>query len=444
MNTQPLAVSHDASETVCYAGQPVALLTAITLNEPASGFALVLSVPSCLRIDASLAWQDLGGEQVPCLGDEELHLRSDDWGHALTWQVVGDFPAGAQFRFRVETIAAAVTPDQTATSEAHVALWPPDTGERSPAGADRCSAVANASLTVRALSPLSLVADRGGCYPGEMVSFFSRVAAPQALDGFELAVYLPPGLAYAGYQAPEDLAAGAPSISLRGDGSCWLQWQVEGPIPSGASHEFQVQARVGRLDEHRDEMRVCRAELTLSPVAQTAAETAPQGSFCESTALLAVTRTAYLSYLPALYESDDLMGRFLRLFESFWLPIEQQISDFPYYFDPLTAPADLLPWLASWVGAVPDGRWSQPALRRLVRSSVSLCGRRGTRQALAESIQILTGQAMAVEIREDETNSFDVELNLPAGAGEADVERAQAIANLVRAQAPAQTNHRLL
>jgi phage tail-like protein len=113
----------------------------------------------------------------------------------------------------------------------------------------------------------------------------------------------------------------------------------------------------------------------------------------EATVAIAVAvKARSLDYLPAVYHEDDLMGRFLMLFESFWTPIEQQIDSLSYYFDPRLTPPDLLPWLASWIDLVLDERWPEHKRRRLLRSAVPLYRKRGTRQGLVEYLEIYTGQ----------------------------------------------------
>ncbi len=52
----------------------------------------------------------------------------------------------------------------------------------------------------------------------------------------------------------------------------------------------------------------------------------------------------YLKYLPALFtERDEFMGRFLRIFEDIFTPIEQVIAQVHLYFDPkMTQPRTLV------------------------------------------------------------------------------------------------------
>jgi len=125
----------------------------------------------------------------------------------------------------------------------------------------------------------------------------------------------------------------------------------------------------------------------------------------ETVTVLVSAKGRYIRHLPRMYlEQDELMGRFLMLFESFWGPIEQQIDNLYDYFDPLLTPARLLPWLAGWVDLTLDERWPEAQRRRLLRSAVSLYRKRGTRRGLQEYLEIYTGGR--VKITEHSASNF--------------------------------------
>jgi phage tail-like protein len=125
----------------------------------------------------------------------------------------------------------------------------------------------------------------------------------------------------------------------------------------------------------------------------------------ESVTIAVAAQGRYLSHLPRVYqEQDELMGRFVMLFESFWAPIENQIDNIHYYLDPQIMPAELLPWLATWVDLALDDRWPEAKRRRLLQAAVSLYRKRGTRQGLQEYLEIYTGAR--VQISEHGANNF--------------------------------------
>ena len=106
---------------------------------------------------------------------------------------------------------------------------------------------------------------------------------------------------------------------------------------------------------------------------------------------VAPIKSSYLDYLPALYRDDDLMGRFLLIFESIMKPLENTIDNLNLYFDPLMVPEPLLQWLASWFDLALDPSWPLHRRRELVKSGAELYRWRGTRRGLSEYLRIYTG-----------------------------------------------------
>src|SRR5438876_2866308 len=89
--------------------------------------------------------------------------------------------------------------------------------------------------------------------------------------------------------------------------------------------------------------------------------------------------SSYLKYLPAIYSSDSFVGRFLRIFEDVLGPIQVMVDNQPYYFDPMTAPKDLLNLLAFWVDLDEGADWPLPKRRALVAAAPILYRMRGTK-----------------------------------------------------------------
>ena len=102
-------------------------------------------------------------------------------------------------------------------------------------------------------------------------------------------------------------------------------------------------------------------------------------------------RSSYLAYLPAIYSQSDFMGRFLMIFESVLSPIEEVLDNISCYFDPSIAPAELLPWLASWLHLVLDDNWPLESRRALIKSAVELYQWRGTKRGLREYLKVYSG-----------------------------------------------------
>jgi phage tail-like protein len=104
-------------------------------------------------------------------------------------------------------------------------------------------------------------------------------------------------------------------------------------------------------------------------------------------------RSTYLQYLPAPYQGDPFMGRFLMIFERILGPIERTIDTLPAMFDPRLAPSELLPWLASWVGVELDENWPESRQRQLILWAARLYRWRGTRRGLREHLRLYTGRS---------------------------------------------------
>jgi phage tail-like protein len=113
-------------------------------------------------------------------------------------------------------------------------------------------------------------------------------------------------------------------------------------------------------------------------------------------------RSSYLRYLPAPYREDEVysafLERFLALFETVFHGLDREIDLLYRLFDPLLAPPEFLPWLASWVSLAIEDDMPRERARRLIARAPSLFRRKGTPAALAELLEIHTGrQAFVAE-----------------------------------------------
>ncbi|MBN1656886.1 MAG: hypothetical protein JXA93_00720 [Anaerolineae bacterium] len=314
---------------------------------------------------------------------------------------------------------------------------------------------------------VSHIADIYRRYPGETVKFSTRVDIEPSLPGFTLLVALPAGMTLADYQGPGSRML--PRITLH-EGANNLIWHVDRRATRRAaaggaiSYEFWVTATVARVQEE--------TVLESRAVATAGEEGEASLRAVETVSVIVSPRGRYLDYLPAIYRDDDLMGRFLMLFESFWAPVSRQIESMPNYFDPRMTPPEFLPWLASWIDLVLDERWPIDKRRRLLAAAAALYRKRGTRQGLEEYLEIYTGaRPRIIEHRAhnfrlgqgarlgpgvalgrgNEPHTFTVILCLPEGStaddadsgpGEAEVRRRR-IEAIIEAEKPAHTGYQL-
>lgn len=95
--------------------------------------------------------------------------------------------------------------------------------------------------------------------------------------------------------------------------------------------------------------------------------------------------------LPGMLQDDAVVQQLCAALDEVLAPIVATLDCLPAYLDPLTAPPDVLDWLAGWVGlALPEG--TDPELRRrLVGRGADLHRRRGTVRGVREAIAAWSG-----------------------------------------------------
>lgn len=286
---------------------------------------------------------------------------------------------------------------------------------------------------------LSHTADRLRCYAGEEITLHTRLDVRAAVQQPVLEIELPPATEIVDYSATTDMEA---TLAVTPAGR-FAVWRGTWLFQAGAQHHFTLRLRLRRDDplqtviEDEDDYQrntwlssraEVRASLTKGGAPVRAADTVMVAVFAKS---------QYLRYLPALYERDQFMARFLMLFESFWAPIHQQIDAIPAYFDPYLTPPQLLPWLAYWLGLTLHEQWPEARQRRLLASAVRLYRTRGTRAGLTAMLEIFSdGQ---VEIQEHRADNFRLGRGARLGQGIAIGQRNRPFSFSVRVQLPAST-----
>lgn len=231
-------------------------------------------------------------------------------------------------------------------------------------------------------------------YPGETVTLFVALAAHQPVEALTLRLTHPAALQVEAICAPPELLGQMPEEQLDGSNPSLL-WNL-GALGAGATREYRIVARV----------LPTREELALTSRATLSGRNrwGDLQRAGEAATLQVRPKGDYLRYLPAIYEQDDFMGRFLMLFESFRAPIDAQIAQIWHYFDPSLTPDAFLPWLASWVDLTLDERWPLERRRALLANAMSLFRQRGTRRGLARYLELYTGGQ--VEIVEHRAENF--------------------------------------
>ncbi len=139
----------------------------------------------------------------------------------------------------------------------------------------------------------------------------------------------------------------------------------------------------------------------------------PAGS--RSIELAVKANAEYLRYLPELYNYDDFINRFLMMFESFWKPINQQISGGENYYDPDLTPDSFLEWLASWVGMEIDETFPRERVRDLIKNAIPFYHSRGTAESLRFFLEMYSGGK--VEVKERKAHNMVIGASMGLGDG---------------------------
>jgi phage tail-like protein len=95
--------------------------------------------------------------------------------------------------------------------------------------------------------------------------------------------------------------------------------------------------------------------------------------------------------LPAVYQEDALLQRFLTAFDEVLAPVFCTLDNLPAYFDPRLTPPDFLAWLAGWLGLTIDDNWPIERRRTLASEAAGLYRWRGTVKGLATEVALHTG-----------------------------------------------------
>jgi phage tail-like protein len=104
-------------------------------------------------------------------------------------------------------------------------------------------------------------------------------------------------------------------------------------------------------------------------------------------------RRSYLRHLPSVYREDEasaaFLERFLSVFESTFVGVEEDVRGVTRYFDPRGVPGEYLSWLGRWLAVELDETWPEDAKRELLARAPELFKKRGTREGLLATIGVV-------------------------------------------------------
>lgn len=94
--------------------------------------------------------------------------------------------------------------------------------------------------------------------------------------------------------------------------------------------------------------------------------------------------------MPAVYQEDEFTMRWTAGLDDVLAPAISTLDCVSAYVDPLLTPADFLPWLAGWFGAVLDENWPLDRQRTSVATSTEMYRQRGTAAGLRALMAMVT------------------------------------------------------
>jgi phage tail-like protein len=120
-------------------------------------------------------------------------------------------------------------------------------------------------------------------------------------------------------------------------------------------------------------------------------------------------RSLYLDFVPSIYREVDFIGRFLKVFEQSFEPAVDILQTLWAYLDPNTAPSQMLPFLAYWVGWPGQVPWDELKQRQLIRRALEIYRWRGTQRGLQLYLHLYTGLPNEqIQIEESFNRTFEL------------------------------------
>ena len=117
--------------------------------------------------------------------------------------------------------------------------------------------------------------------------------------------------------------------------------------------------------------------------------------------------------LPSVYRTDQFTQQLCESFDEVLSPVISALDNLPAYLDLGTAPEDLLPWLAHWIGLAVDRGDDPVRQRELLRSTSDLHGWQGTRRGIELAISAQLGVRAEVVESGGASWSVDARDSLP-------------------------------
>lgn len=106
----------------------------------------------------------------------------------------------------------------------------------------------------------------------------------------------------------------------------------------------------------------------------------------------------FLDTFPEIYrERNSFFHRYLTIFSALYHEFQGDIDQFYKNFQPDTAPAEMLPVLAEWLGInLQGGFLKEDVMRKLAKNAYALNRIKGTKKAMEQVIRIVLGESPVI------------------------------------------------
>lgn len=106
-------------------------------------------------------------------------------------------------------------------------------------------------------------------------------------------------------------------------------------------------------------------------------------------------RVSFVDYLPDIYKEnsppDSFLARYLGIFQSMYVDLEEKIDNTPIQFDTEKTNKDFLNWIADWLSIKNASIWGEKKLRTLIKESVKIYKMKGTKASIAKIVKEYAG-----------------------------------------------------
>lgn len=121
-------------------------------------------------------------------------------------------------------------------------------------------------------------------------------------------------------------------------------------------------------------------------------------------------QVSFVDYLPEIYRADEdrnsFTERFVSIFQSIYIDLEDKIDYTPVMFDVEKTNKDFLNWIGDWLSIKNASVWEDKKLRKLIKQAVKIYKIKGTKKAVAKIVQEYTGTEPII------VEQFDVKENM--------------------------------